>query len=35
MGGDASEQEMRNTVSAALGNAAKATMDQLSNTKKK
>ena len=34
-GGDASDQDMRNTVSAALGNAAKATMDQLSNTKKK
>jgi hypothetical protein len=35
MGGDASEQDMRNTVSEALGNAAKATMDQLSNPKKK
>jgi hypothetical protein len=35
MGGDASEQDMRNTVAEALGNAAKATMDQLSNPKKK
>ncbi|HKW01001.1 MAG TPA: hypothetical protein VJN96_14340 [Vicinamibacterales bacterium] len=35
MGGDQSDQDMRNTVSEALNNAAKATMDQLSNTKKK
>jgi hypothetical protein len=35
MGGDQSDQDMRNTVSEALGNAAKATMDQLSNPKKK
>lgn len=35
MGGDVSDQDMRNTVSEALGNAAKATMDQLSSPKKK
>jgi len=33
-GGDQSDQDMRETVTDALGNAAKATMEQLSKTKK-
>jgi hypothetical protein len=33
-GGDQSDQDMRETVTDALGNAAKATMEQLSTTKK-
>lgn len=35
MGGDPSESEMQETVSEALSNAAKATMEQLKKNKKK
>jgi hypothetical protein len=34
MGGDPSENDMRETMSEALGNAAKSTMEQLTNKKK-